>query len=212
MHALSLDCPHDSELIDAVLAGDPDAFQALIERYQDRVFRLLSRFCRDRAETEDLAQDVFLKVFRKLHTFQRDSGFYTWLYRIAVNTATDDLTRRRRRRLQLVEDVTILDGGDRHGNAREPGHAGSAQPLLDEEIRRVTREILDTLPEKYRTILLLREYEDLSYTDMAEVLQCSMGTVESRLFRARQRFKEALERAYPELVPQVRGPLRGGRR
>jgi RNA polymerase sigma-70 factor (ECF subfamily) len=193
----------DAALIEAVLRGEEDAFAALVTRYQDRIHRLLARLCRDSGETEDLAQEVFVKVYRKLHTFQHDASFYTWVYRIAVNTATDHLTRARRRRLHLVEDPGTLDDGERASD-----DAGSAQPVLDAELRDVTRALLDRLPEKYRTILVLREYEDLSYTEIAQVLQCSIGTVESRLFRARQRFKDALERRHPELVPGLRGGSR----
>lgn len=192
----------DQALIAAVLDGSEPAFAALIGRYQDRVFRLLSRYSRDAAECEDLAQEVFLKVFRKLHTFQQDSAFYTWLYRITVNTATDHLSRSGRRRLHLVEDDGALDQGQPRSQPEEVG-----QPLLDAELAQVTRAILDRLPEKYRTILVLREYEDLSYTDIAGVLGIQLGTVESRLFRARQRFKQALERLYPE-----HSPARGGDR
>ncbi len=186
----------DATLIAAVLDGSEPAFAELIGRYEDRVFRLLSRYTRDSAECEDLAQEVFLKVFRKLHTFQHDAAFFTWLYRITVNTATDHLSRVSRRRLRLVEDEAVLESGE----ARSP-QAEVDQPLLDEELIRITREVLDKLPEKYRTILILREYEDLSYTDIAAVLEIQMGTVESRLFRARQRFKEIIERLYPEHVP-----------
>jgi RNA polymerase sigma-70 factor (ECF subfamily) len=190
----------DEDLIAAVLDGGEDAFRQLVERYEERVARLLMRFVRDRFAVEDLLQEVFVKIFRKLHTFNQDSALYTWIYRIAVNAATDYLDRLSRRRLRLVEDVTIVQRDE-----REAGHAGAAEPLIEEEMRRVTREVLETLPEKYRTILVLREYQDLSYTEMAEVLACSIGTVESRLFRARKRFKEALERSHPDLVPQPRG-------
>ena len=190
----------DDDLIAAVLEGSESAFQQLIERYQDRLFGLLGRLVRDRATVEDLAQEAFVRVFRKLHTFQRESAFYTWMYRIAVNAATDHLERQGRRRLRLVEDTSDLDTGE-----RDPDHAGAAEPLMEEELRRVTREVLATLPEKYRTILILREYEDLSYTDMSKVLGCSIGTVESRLFRARKRFKEAIERMHPDLAPVSRG-------
>lgn len=198
----------DAELIAQALAGSEPAFGALVDRYKDRVFRLLTRYCRDPMECEDLAQEVFLKVFRKLHTFQQDSAFFTWLYRITVNTATDHLSRVQRRRLHLVEDESTLDAGTRDlSGGGEETHEGAAGPLLAAELAEVTRAVIAKLPEKYRTILVLREFEDLSYTEMAEVLECNLGTVESRLFRARQRFKEALERLHPELVPQ-RGGVR----
>ena len=203
MHALKTVEPKevpDADLIASVLDGSDDAFRRLIERYEERMTRLLMRFVRDRFAVEDLLQEVFVKIFRKLHTFNQDSALYTWIYRISVNAATDYLDRQGRRRLRLVEDVTVVERDD-----REAGHGGAAEPLLEEEMRRVIREVLETLPDKYRTILILREYEDLSYTEMSDVLACSIGTVESRLFRARKRFKEALERNHPDLVPQPRG-------
>jgi RNA polymerase sigma-70 factor (ECF subfamily) len=187
------ECP-DAELIEAILAGSEAAFATLVERYQDRVVRLLSRYCRDQVECEDLAQEVFLKVFRKLHTFQGDSQFFTWLYRIAVNAATDHISRASTRRLKLVEDDAALD----EHNERDDSPLA---PLLSAELAGAVRAIVDALPEKFRTVLVLREYEDLSYTEIAEVLGVQMGTVESRLFRARQRVKEALERLHPELLP-----------
>ena len=190
----------DPELIAAILGGSESAFAELMGRYQDRIFRLLSRYTRDALECEDLAQEVFLKVFRKLHTFQHDSQFYTWLYRIAVNTATDHLARRSRRRLQLVEDDAVLDAGTPRSEQQDV-----SSPLIQRELAEVARRILDRMPEKYRTILLLREYEDLSYTDIAGVLGIQLGTVESRLFRARQRFKEMLERLHPEHAPSRGG-------
>lgn len=198
----------DADLIAAAIAGGEAAFTSLVERYQDRIFRLLGRYCRDQIECQDLAQIVFTKVFQKLHTFQGDSAFYTWLYRIAVNAATDHLSRASHRRLRLVADEAVLDtGGDLEQQS-------PAAPLLSAELARVTREIVDTLPEKFRTILVLREFEDLSYTEIAQVLQIQLGTVESRLFRARQRFKEAFERTHPELLPggAPSGAGRGGSR
>lgn len=185
----------DQELIAAVLDGSEPAFAALVDRYKDRVFRLLTRYCRDQIECEDLAQDVFLKVFRKLHTFQQESAFFTWLYRITVNAATDHISRSSYRRLRIVDDEHVLDPGTRDDSANP------AAPLMANELAAVTRQIVDSLPEKFRTILVLREFEDLSYNQIADVLQIQLGTVESRLFRARQRFKEQLERTHPELVP-----------
>lgn len=196
----------DQDLIAAILDGSEAAFEQLVDRYKDRVFRLLSRYCRDPVECEDLAQDVFLKVFRKLDTFQGDSAFFTWLYRITVNAATDHLSRVSHRRLRLVEDEAVLDLGPRDHEAASP-----AAPLMQRELAAATRQIVAGLPEKYRTILILREFEDLSYNEIADVLQCNLGTVESRLFRARQRFKEALERTHPDLVPNG-GSRPGGER
>jgi RNA polymerase sigma-70 factor, ECF subfamily len=196
----------DAELIEAVLEGSEAAFASLVDRYKDRVFRLLGRYCRDPVECEDLSQEVFLKVFLKLHTFQGDSQFFTWLYRIAVNAATDHLSRASHRRLRLVDDDAVLDGGS--GDADSP-----SAPLLTAELASVTRAIVDSLPEKFRTILVLRHFEELTYLEIAKVLQIQLGTVESRLFRARQRFHEALERLHPDLLPGGAAPAaRGGLR
>ena len=184
----------DRDLIDAVLDGSEAAFGELVDRYKDRVFRLLGRYCRDSIECEDLAQEVFLKVFRKLHTFNHESQFFTWLYRITANAATDHLSRASSRRLRLVEDTGVFE------RAAEAYESPTA-PLEQQELAQVTREIVASLPEKFRTILVLREFEGLSYTDIAAVLDIQLGTVESRLFRARQRFKDALVRNHPELLP-----------
>jgi len=193
----------DRDLIAAVLDGSEAAFGELVERYKDRVFRLLGRYCRDAVEREDLAQEVFLKVFRKLHTFNHDAQFFTWLYRITVNAATDHLSRASTRRLRLVEDTGVFERGDEE-------HGSPSAPLESEELAQATRDVVDQLPEKFRTILVLREFEGLSYTQIAEVLDIQLGTVESRLFRARQRFKDALTRQHPELVPAA--GARGGTR
>jgi len=190
--AYPLSSQGDRELIHASLSGSQEAFQCLVERHQQRVFRLLQRFTKDASATEDLAQDVFLKAFRRLHTFHFDSAFYTWLYRIAVNTATDFLDRKRRSPVQTVEAPEIFE--------KETNASGLApdRAMQEQELRAVARDVLERLPEKYRLILVLREYEELSYEEIAGVLRCALGTVESRLFRARERFREILERHYPE--------------
>ena len=194
----------DPDLIAAVLDGSEAAFGELVDRYKDRVFRLLSRYCRDSVECEDLAQDVFLKVFRKLHTFKHDSQFFTWLYRITVNAATDHLSRAGTRKLRLVEDTAVFERGDQED-------ASPTAALEAQELAQITRAIVDQLPEKFRTILVLREFEGLSYTEIAEVLEIQLGTVESRLFRARKRVKDAITRQHPELLPAfgAREPARG---
>jgi len=188
----------DVELVQEALGGNALSFQLLIERYQDRIFALARRYTKSAVEVEDIAQDTFLKAFRRLDSFQRQSSFSTWLYRIAVNTALDFLKRTGRSPVRAVEEPEL---------SAEPvrGQAGSGASILApdahmqrEEIARVTQEVLDELPEIFRTVLVLREFEDLSYQAMAEVLGISIGTVESRLFRARARFKEAMIRLHPE--------------
>jgi RNA polymerase sigma-70 factor (ECF subfamily) len=198
----------DAQLIEAVLEGSEAAFASLVQRYEERVFRLLGRYCRDPVECQDLAQEVFLKVFRKLHTFQGESQFFTWLYRIAVNAATDHLSRASHRRLRLVDDDAMLEGDSGHDD-------NPALPMMRAEQAAAVRAIVDSLPEKFRTILVLREFEELSYTEIASVLQIQLGTVESRLFRARQRVKDAFERLHPDLLSAgTPGPAapRGGTR
>jgi len=180
------------------------AFRMLVTRYQERIHRLVYRYTKDALEAEDVTQDVFLKLYRKLDSFQWDSAFYTWLYRIAVNTAADHVSKRQRRPVQLSEDVGQLMGSPDPDPSRQyRGPSASESPdesLLQEERAEVTHRILEQLPEGYRTILVLREFEELSYVEISEVLGCSLGTVESRLFRARARFRRILEERYPELL------------
>ena len=188
----------DEGLVRETLAGNQASFQLLVERYQDRIFSLARHYTRNAVEVEDLVQDTFLKAFSRLDTFQGQSSFFTWLYRIGVNTILDGLKRRGRSPVRTVEDPEIL---------ATPGPTRISGPSADmerEEIARITHAVLDELPEIFRTVLVMREFEEMAYQDIAEVLGISIGTVESRLFRARGRFKEALERLHPELVPQVR--------
>jgi RNA polymerase sigma-70 factor, ECF subfamily len=186
----------DALLVRQSLAGDQHAFQQLVERYQGRIFALTRHYTRNPVEIEDLVQDSFLKAFRRLDTFEHQSSFYTWLYRIAVNTILDSLKRRGRSPVQVVEDPELLS---------RPGPSqglGPGAALEREEVARVTHEALAELPEIFRTVLVLREFEDLAYQDIADVLGISIGTVESRLFRARARFKEKLLQLHPEFGEQ----------
>jgi len=186
----------DTSLVQETLEGNQLSFQLLVERYQERIFGLVRHYTTKTVEVEDIVQDTFIKAFRKLSTFQYQSSFSTWLYRIAVNTSLDFLKRAGRNPVQAVEDPEILNP------AYESGQAQVILPpdsrLEREEIARVTHEALEELPEIFRTVLVLREFEDLSYQEMADLLGISIGTVESRLFRARARFKDALVRLYPE--------------
>ncbi len=188
----------DVHLVEEVLGGNQLSFQLLIERYQERIFALARHYTKSAVEIEDIVQDTFLKAYRRLDTFQRQSSFSTWLYRIAVNTALDFLKRTGRSPVRAVEDPELTAAPVRAQAGSGVVLAAPDSRLEREEVARVTREVLEELPEIFRTVLVLREFEDLSYQEMADVLGISIGTVESRLFRARARFKDALLRLYPE--------------
>lgn len=197
MHELARE---DDQLVEEALGGNALSFQLLVERYQERIFALARHYTKSAVEVEDIAQDTFLKAYRRLDSFQRQSSFSTWLYRIAVNTALDFLKRSGRSPVQAVEDPELSAAPVR---ALAGSGATLSTPdanLRREELARITQRVLEELPEIFRTVLVLREFEDMPYQEMAEVLGISIGTVESRLFRARARFKEALLRLYPEFA------------
>jgi RNA polymerase sigma-70 factor (ECF subfamily) len=188
----------DFRLVQEVLDGNQLSFQLLVERYQERIFGLIRHYTRSAAEIEDIAQDTFLKAFRKLASFQRQSSFSTWLHRIAVNTALDFLKRAGRNPVQAVEDPELVR--DPEPGPGSPGLCAPDSQMEREEIAEITHRVLDELPEIFRTVLVLREFQGAAYQEMADILGISIGTVESRLFRARARFKETLMRMYPEYV------------
>ena len=185
----------DARLVEETLAGNQLSFQLLVERYSDRLFSLARHYTKNPVEIEDVVQESFLKAFRRLDSFHHQSSFYTWIYRIATNTILDFLKRRGRSPIQAVEDPEIL--------ARpEPtdGFAPGAN-LEREEIAEVTQKVLAELPDIFRTVLVMREFEERPYQEIADVLGISIGTVESRLFRARARFRERLLKDHPEFCP-----------
>jgi len=187
----------DVSLVAETLAGNPLSFQLLVERYQDRMFGLVRHYTRNPVEIEDIVQDTFLKAFTRLKSFQQQSSFYTWLCRIAINTALDFHKRHGRNPVQAVEDLELSQA------TRQASHSSASLQAPDarlerDEIQRITQAVLAELPEIFRTVLVLREFEELAYQDMADVLGISIGTVESRLFRARARFKEKLLQMHPE--------------
>jgi len=190
----------DTQLVEEALGGNQLSFQLLIERYQERIFALARHYTKSAVEVEDIVQDTFLKAYRRLETFQRQSSFSTWLYRIAVNTALDFLKRMGRSPVQAVEDPELSASPVRAQAGSGIAIAAPDARLRREEVARITAEVLDELPEIFRTVLVLREFEDMPYQQMAEVLGISIGTVESRLFRARARFKEAMIRLHPEFA------------
>jgi len=184
----------DASLVQETLAGNQTSFQLLVERYQDRLFALVRHYTKDPALVEDIVQETFLKAFKRLDSFQHESSFYTWIYRIAVNTVLDVMKRRGRSPVTSVEDPEIAGAP----NAPDTRVMAPDARLQREEIARITQECLAQIPEIFRTVLVLREFEDMAYQDIADLLGISIGTVESRLFRARARFKEKLLQRHPE--------------
>ena len=187
---------HNATLIEETLAGNQLSFQLLVERYQVRLFRVVRGYTRDTAEVEDIVQDSLLKAFSKLDTFKHQSSFSTWLQRIAVNTALDFLKKVGRSPVQTVEDPEILASPGGRSSIMAPDAR-----LQAEEIAEITHRVLEELPDIFRSVLVMREFEDRAYQDIADLLGISIGTVESRLHRARARFKDALLRLYPEFDP-----------
>ena len=177
--------PSDQELVSKVIRGDQEAFRHLVDRYSPRLFNLVGAIVRDRIEVEDVVQETFFKVYRKLSGFQGKSSFYTWLYRVAFNTATDHLKKKKNNRTHSIEEFEQIEP--------TAEMADPSQDLRRNELRRRLADSVAELPEKYRNILVLREYEDCSYDEIAEILGCSKGTVESRLFRARGRLRDKLK-------------------
>jgi RNA polymerase sigma-70 factor (ECF subfamily) len=184
----------DQQLVERVQAGDKAAFDLLVRKYQHRVLKLVSRFVSDAAEAEDVAQEAFLKAYRALASFRGDSAFYTWLYRIAINTAKNALVSNRRRPVDFDLDLQDPEQYDRHARLKEGDTPEGV--LLTEEIREVVERAMEQLPEDLRTAIILRELEGMSYEEIAEAMDCPVGTVRSRIFRAR----EAIDRKLKPLL------------
>jgi RNA polymerase sigma-70 factor, ECF subfamily len=181
----------DQQLVERVQAGDKSAFDLLVRKYQHRVLKLVSRFVSDAAEAEDVAQEAFIKAYRALASFRGDSAFYTWLYRIAINTAKNALVSNRRRPVDFDLDLQDPEQYDRHARLKEGDTPEGV--LLTEEIRNVVEKAMEQLPEDLRTAIVLRELEGLSYEEIAEAMDCPVGTVRSRIFRAREAIDKKLK-------------------
>ncbi len=184
----------DQQLVERVQAGDKSAFDLLVRKYQHRVLKLVGRFVSGAAEAEDVAQEAFLKAYRALASFRGDSAFYTWLYRIAINTAKNALVSNRRRPVDFDLDLQDPEQFDRHARLKEGDTPEGV--LLTEEIRQVVERAMEQLPEDLRTAIILRELEGMSYEEIAEAMDCPVGTVRSRIFRAR----EAIDRKLKPLL------------
>jgi RNA polymerase sigma-70 factor, ECF subfamily len=184
----------DLELVKRAQRGERGAFDLLVLRYQHKVVKLVARLLRDPTEAEDVAQEAFVKAYRALGSFRGDSAFYTWLYRIAVNTARNSIASRQRRPLDYEADLseneqTAVESRMRHTDTPEAN-------VLSEEIRSTVNRAVEQLPEDLRTAIVLREVEGLSYEEIAAAMDCPVGTVRSRIFRAR----EAIDRDLKPLL------------
>ena len=181
----------DRQLVARAQRGDKQAFEMLVEKYQRKLARLLSRFIRDPAEVEDVTQEAFIKAYRALPAFRGDSAFYTWLYRIGINTAKNYLMAMGRRAPTSTEvEAEEAEGFEEGEQLRDINTPESL--LLSNEIARTVNSTIEQLPEELRTAIQMREIEGMSYEDIAKAMDCPIGTVRSRIFRAREAIAEQL--------------------
>lgn len=181
----------DQQLVERVQQGEKRAFDLLVLKYQHKIYALVMRFVHDTQEAQDVAQEAFIKAYRALGNFRGESAFYTWLYRIAINTAKNHLVAKGRRPPDVdieADDAEFFIGDNGLKDIDTPEHN-----LLRDEIEQVVHKAIHQLPEDLRTALTLREFDGLSYEEIAEVMQCPVGTVRSRIFRAREAVDKALQ-------------------
>jgi len=181
----------DKELVRRIKKGDKQAFDLLFSRYQHKILNLVSRYLRDQQDVEDVTQEAFIKAFRALPRFRGESAFYTWLYRIAINTAKNHLVARSRRPPGVdvdVDDAEFMDGTDVLRDSESPEAA-----LSRDQLAKVINATLSELPDDLRSAVTLREFDGLTYEQIAEIMDCPVGTVRSRIFRAREAIDQRIE-------------------
>jgi RNA polymerase sigma-70 factor, ECF subfamily len=181
----------DQQLVERAQRGEKQAFELLVSKYQRKLARLLSRFIRDPTEVEDVTQEAFIKAYRALPTFRGDSAFYTWLYRIGINTAKNYLVAMGRRAPTTTdidsEEAEGFEDGEHLRDLNTPENE-----MMSRQVAETVNQTLEELPEELRTAITLREIEGLSYEDIANIMNCPIGTVRSRIFRAREAIAERL--------------------
>lgn len=181
----------DEQLVERVQRGDKNAFNLLVRKYQHKVVNLVARYVNNPGDVPDVAQEAFIKAYRALPTFRGESAFYTWLYRIAVNTAKNYLTSQGRRPPSSdveADEAEFYGGGEALQEVATPENLA-----LTDEIKRTVFTAIEALPEDLRTAITLREMEGLSYEEIAEIMDCPVGTVRSRIFRAREAIDKKLQ-------------------
>ncbi len=180
----------DQLLVERVQKGDKRAFDLLIQKYQHRIVSLVSRYVSDSSEAQDVAQEAFIKAYRAIGRFRGDSAFYTWLYRIAINTAKNWIVARNRR--PPSSDIDAVEAEQYSMSSRLQETSTPENELLREEIEKTVYDTIAALPEDLRTAIMLREMDGMSYEEIATTMECPIGTVRSRIFRAREAIDEKL--------------------
>lgn len=180
----------DQALVERVKNGDKRAFDLLVRKYQHKIISVVTRYVSDWSEAQDVAQEAFIRAYRAIGAFRGDSAFYTWIYKIAINTAKNYLVSRGRR--PPIGDIAIEDAVQLDGASQLRDRATPERELLRQEIERTVFDTVEELPEELRTAITLREVDGLSYEEIAEAMNCPIGTVRSRIFRAREAIDERL--------------------
>ncbi|CAO1664569.1 RNA polymerase sigma factor RpoE [Salinicola sp. NYA28a] len=181
----------DQQLVERAQKGDTRAFDLLVKKYQHKILGLISRYVQDHSEVQDVAQEAFIKAYRALGSFRAESAFYTWMYRIAINTAKNYLVSRGRRPLGSdldISDAEIVDQSGRLSDIESPEAA-----IARDQLEAAVFEAIEQLPDDLRTAITLREFDGLSYEDIATIMECPVGTVRSRIFRAREAVDKHIE-------------------
>jgi len=180
----------DLALVKRVQQGDRSAFDLLVVKYQHRILKLIMRYVKDPNEAVDVAQEAFLKAYRAASSFRGDSAFYTWLYRIAINTAKNHLVAASRRAAQFEFDTQDIDQSEVMSKLQELDTPEAI--AMSDQLRATVQKTINQLPEDLRTAILLREIEGMSYEEIAQTMECPVGTVPSRIFRAREAFDKSI--------------------
>ena len=173
----------DTKLVKRVQKGDKGAFDMLVLKYQHKIVNLVMRYVRDPEQALDIAQEAFIKAYRALPRFRGDSAFYTWLDRIAVNTAKNHLAAQRRRPIDIELDLQDPEQYDLHAKLKETDTPEGV--TISEELQKTVEKAIQSLPDDLRTAIILRELDGMSYEEIAQTMECPVGTVRSRIFRAR---------------------------
>lgn len=187
--------PSDSVLLEKFKKGDEESFRKLVEKYQSKVYSIALAMVKDKTEAEDIMQDIFIKVYRSLDNFKGKSKFYTWLYRITINTCINHLNQNKK-----TNTISLFSSEDRekyqvqiNKTSLFPEESKSPFEILqNQELEEKIKLAIDSLPLELKQVFLLREIDDLSYKEMAKILNCSEGTIKSRLFRARDKLREKI--------------------